>query len=51
VTFLARDFFRADLDPASVVTLYLTREVNLMLRPKLRAELRPGTRIVSFDRD
>jgi SAM-dependent methyltransferase len=51
VTFLAQDFFRADLGPASVVTLYLTREVNLRLRPKLLAELHPGTRIVSFDFD
>ena len=51
VTFLAQDFFRADLGPANVVTLYLTREVNLRLRPKLRAELRPGTRIVSLDFD
>ncbi len=51
VTFLAQDFFRADPGPASVVTLYLAREVNLRLRPKLRAELRPGTRIVSFDFD
>jgi len=51
VTFLQQDFFRADLGPASVVTLYLTREVNLRLRPKLLAELRPGTRVVSFDFD
>ena len=51
VTFLQQDLFRADLHPASVVTLYLTREVNLRLAPKLRAELRPGTRVVSFDFD
>jgi len=51
VTFLQQDFFRADLGPASVVTLYLTRDVNLRLRPKLLAELRPGTRVVSFDFD
>jgi hypothetical protein len=51
VTFLEQDFFRADVGPASVVTLYLTREVNLRLRPKLLAELRPGTRVVSFDFD
>lgn len=43
--------FRADLGPASVVTLYLTRDVNLRLRPKLLADLRPGTRVVSFDFD
>lgn len=51
VTFLGQDFFQADLGPATVVTLYLTREVNLRLRPKLLAELRPGTRVVSFDFD
>ena len=51
VTFLEQDFFRADLAPASVVTLYLTREVNLRLAPRLRSELRPGTRVVSFNFD
>src|SRR5690606_3211757 len=30
-----------------VVTLYLFPEVNLALRPKLLAELAPGTRVVS----
>ena len=51
VTFLQQDLFRAELAPASVVTVYLTREVNLRLAPKLRSELRPGTRVVSFDFD
>jgi SAM-dependent methyltransferase len=51
VTFLEQDFFQADLAPASVVTLYLTREVNMRLAPRLRSELRPGTRVVSFDFD
>jgi ribosomal protein L11 methylase PrmA len=51
VTFLEQDFFRADLAPASVVTLYLTREVNMRLAPRLRSELRPGTRVVSFNFD
>jgi len=51
VTFLQQDFFRADVAPASVVTLYLTREINIRLAPKLQAELRPGTRVVSFDFD
>ncbi|HYB69969.1 MAG TPA: methyltransferase domain-containing protein [Candidatus Bathyarchaeia archaeon] len=46
-----QDLFQADLSPATVVTLYLTREVNLRLRPKLLAELRPGTRVVSFNFD
>jgi hypothetical protein len=38
-------------EAATVVTLYLTREVNLRLRPKLLAELGPGTRVVSFNFD
>lgn len=45
--------FEADIRSASVVVLYLTHQVNLLLRPKLMAELEPGTRIVShsFDMD
>lgn len=46
-----QDLFQTDLSAATVVTLYLTREVNLRLRPKLLAELRPGTRVVSFNFD
>jgi hypothetical protein len=34
-----------------VVTLYLSRDLNLRLRPKLLRELRPGSRIVSHDYD
>ncbi len=37
----------ADLREASVVTLFLFPEINARLAPKLRAELRPGARIVS----
>jgi hypothetical protein len=33
------------------VTLYLGPEVNLRLRPKLLADLKPGTRIVSHNYD
>lgn len=47
VTFQQRDLFDTDIGKASVVTLYLLPEVNLKLRPRLLAELRPGTRIVS----
>jgi SAM-dependent methyltransferase len=50
-TFIEQDLFQADLSAATVVTLYLTREVNLRLRPKLERELLPGTRIVSFNFD
>jgi cyclopropane fatty-acyl-phospholipid synthase-like methyltransferase len=41
------DVFDADLRPASVVTMYLLPEVNLELRPKLKRELRSGSRIVT----
>jgi SAM-dependent methyltransferase len=48
VRFAEADFFTADLSEATVVTLYLLPEVNRQLLPKLLAELRPGTRIVSY---
>jgi trans-aconitate methyltransferase len=51
VSFLHQDLFETDLSPATVVTLYLLPEVNLLLRPKLLQELRPGTRIVSHSHD
>lgn len=47
VEFRQQDLFETDLSNASVVTLYLLRDVNLRLRPKLLRELKPGTRIVS----
>ncbi|HZO42619.1 MAG TPA: class I SAM-dependent methyltransferase [Methylomirabilota bacterium] len=49
VKFRAADLFEADLSDATVVTLYLSPELNLRLRPKLLRELRPGSRIVSHD--
>ncbi len=51
VEFLEMDLFEAEINPATVVTLYLLSEVNLRLRPKLLQELRPGTRVVSHDFD
>ena len=45
--FRREDIFTADFHDATVVTLYLHPEVNLKLRPRLWAELKPGTRIVS----
>lgn len=47
VEFRQEDLFRADIREATVVTLFLFPEMNLRLASKLRAELRPGTRIVS----
>ena len=47
VTFVEGDLFTADISAATVVTLYLSPSINRRLLPKLRRELRPGTRIVS----
>ncbi|MFB3855658.1 MAG: hypothetical protein ACE148_17805 [Vicinamibacterales bacterium] len=49
VRFVEADIFRADIQPATVVTMYLLPGVTRRLRPKLFAELRPGTRIVSHN--
>ncbi len=49
--FYERDIYQTDLSPASVITIYLLPEVNLMMRPKLLSMLKPGTRVVSHDYD
>jgi len=46
--FLQQDIFEAEISEATVVTLYLSPEVNLRLRPKFLA-LTPGSRVVSHD--
>lgn len=51
VRFMQQDLFEADFKDATVVTMYLLTSVNLRLRPKLLAELRPGTRLVSHSFD
>ncbi len=43
------DMFKLDLSQANVVTLYLTTSANDKVKPKLEAELKPGTRVVSHD--
>jgi cyclopropane fatty-acyl-phospholipid synthase-like methyltransferase len=47
VRFLNQDLFTTNISEATVVTLYLLPSLNLKLIPKLNAELKPGTRIVS----
>jgi SAM-dependent methyltransferase len=47
VTFIEGDLFKTDISAATVVTLYLSTTVNMRLEPKLKRELKPGTRIVS----
>jgi cyclopropane fatty-acyl-phospholipid synthase-like methyltransferase len=47
VTFLTQDLFESDISAATVVTLYLLPSLNEKLMPKLKRELKPGTRVVS----
>lgn len=47
VEFRQEDLFLTDLREATVVTLFLFPDLNRRLGPKLRSELRSGTRIVS----
>jgi hypothetical protein len=49
VRFVRQDAFKTDIKPASVLTLYLLPKFVLDLRPKMLAELKPGSRIVSHD--
>jgi len=51
VQFFTQDLFEADISEASVVVLFLLPRINQALIPKLRRELRPGTRIVSHQFD
>lgn len=48
VRFLNQDLFDTDLSEATVVTLYLLPWLNRQLIPKLMAELKPGSRVVSY---
>ena len=47
VRFILGDMFEENISQATVVTLYLLPSLNVKLIPKFRAELKPGTRIVS----
>src|SRR5262245_1267680 len=51
VKFVQQDLFETNIKDATVVTLYLLPDVNLRLRPKLLADLKPGTRVVSHNYD
>ena len=50
IEFRNEDLFTTDLSDATVVMLFLWPDLNLKLRPRLRA-LKPGTRIVSHWHD
>lgn len=48
IVFRDEDLFETEIGAATVVTLFLWPDVNLKLRPKLRRELKRGTRVVSY---
>lgn len=49
VEFRLQDAMTLDLSPATVVTIYLLPESNILLRPRLEAQLRKGTRVVTHN--
>ena len=42
-----QDILTVDVSAASVVTMYLLPDVNMLLRPNLLSQLKPGSRVVS----
>src|SRR5712692_7515663 len=46
-----QDIRTVDLSPASVLTMYLLPEVNLMIRPNILKQMQAGSRVVSHDFD
>jgi SAM-dependent methyltransferase len=51
VEFRQEDATKSDYSDATVVTMYLLPESNELLRPKLEAQLKDGTRVVSHNYD
>ena len=49
VRFYERDLFATDVKDASVVTVYLLPSAMAKVERKLRAELKPGARVVTHD--
>jgi ubiquinone/menaquinone biosynthesis C-methylase UbiE len=47
ISFRQEDLLQTEIAGASVVTLFLSLDMNLRLRPRLERELAPGARIVS----
>jgi ubiquinone/menaquinone biosynthesis C-methylase UbiE len=49
VAFRAEDALKADISPATVVTLYMLPWFNEAMKPSLKKFLKPGARIVAHD--
>jgi precorrin-6B methylase 2 len=47
VSFKIADLFQEDISKANVMTMYLLRDINVRLRPKILSDMKPGSRIVS----
>jgi SAM-dependent methyltransferase len=47
--FYERNLFETDVSAATVLSIYLLPDVNLAIRSRLLATLKPGTRVVSHD--
>jgi len=45
---LGEDLLQADFERADVITAFLTPEAYVRLEPRLRAEVRPGVRLVAY---
>ena len=46
--FLQGDAFKVDFSAATVLALYMSARINRELEPRFRAQLKPGTRIVTY---
>ncbi len=51
VEFYVQDVLTVDLSGATVVTIYLSREANIKLRPRILSQLRTGSRVISHEFD
>jgi precorrin-6B methylase 2 len=51
VRFVVADIFKEDFSEATVVTIYMSGDVNRRLRPKLLRALKPGARIATYTFD
>jgi hypothetical protein len=49
VKFVKQDLFKTDISQATVLTMYLLPDTVNLLKDKLLADLKPGTRIISHD--
>jgi len=51
VEFKQQNIYETDLSKANVITMYLLSSINLKMRPRILAEAKPGTRVVSHSFD